>query len=546
MDIAKDSGSAAIDLTDRSRTRLYTAFSTMAKRAREDPGYRRSLDALFNLAQKWLKATEDVAVAAAQSVSLESLVNDPTPEKHLIRAIRYINQLLQNIAGGKNLNDLYSALRTCTVDIRNDSDLQQWFEDYFAYARRMLENVGDNDPEEIRNTSEDLSQRWDVLIDTDSDKNSRWKEDLGILRKEAREFQERMEQDKDLQAVRKAHAQFGRDVEEILIDVAAVGLQAAISGTSWLWTDLFNVYLPRFISMLKSVPIPRTEYVDEKIEFVLEDLDISSIALLPGHVFIRNITDIEIAASSDGKSTTAVGALTNVHVKGVQLRLNQLSFYYHDLTASVGPAEFTGLAEITLPPEGVDVRAERQRFLRVDEVQVNVSDDVDLRVTHSNHPVLLTVFRPLLTARLRAALQKTLSASIQNALDGADALAWDTLVRAEVELGRLRRTQGGLFLGWHTTGTGIVRNGGKVEVALGAEPQVLGAEKHGPKGTLAQPLKERAREGGVGMDVDVSVERVEGAVKDGVGRARDGIKAGLRKVRTFEENSGWESSAFNV
>lgn len=334
-----------------------------------------------------------------------------------------------------------------------------------------------------------------------------------------------------------------------------------------------------------------TEYVDEKFEFVLEDLDISSIGLLPGHVFIRNITDIEIAAPSDGKSTTAVGALTKVHLKGLQLRLSQLSFYYRDLAASVGPAEFTGLAEITLPPEGVDIvvkvrtipstteglaeRAKRQRFLRVDEVQVNVSDNVDLHVTQSNHPVLLTVFRPLLTARLRAALQKTLSASIQNALDGADALVWDTLVRAEVfqdsglapgpalamacwsELGRLRRTQGGLCLGWRTTGTGIVRNGGKVEVAVGAEPQVLGPEKHGPKGTLAQPTKERAREGGVGIDVDDSVDHVEGAVKDGVGRAKDGIKAGLQKVRTFEEviaekqkeeerGLGWESNAFDV
>ena len=55
----------------------------------------------------------DVAVAAAQSTSLESFVNDPTPEKHLIYAIRYINKLAQNIAGGKSLDDLHSALRMC-------------------------------------------------------------------------------------------------------------------------------------------------------------------------------------------------------------------------------------------------------------------------------------------------------------------------------------------------------------------------------------------------------------------------------------------------
>jgi hypothetical protein len=166
-----------------------------------------------------------------------------------------------------------------------------------------------------------------------------------------------------------------------------------------------------------------------------------------------------------------------------------------------------------------------------------------------------------------------LSANIQSAIDGVDALIWDTVARAEVfedaglargpalatawwsELGRLRRTQGGLFSGWHTTGSGIVRDGGDARVALGAEPQVIGSEKHGPKGTLAQPLKERVRDAGV--NIDVSAEHVAGAGKDVVGKAKEGIKVGLRKVRTFEEKiaekqkeeestPGWESNAFEV
>ena len=272
-------------------------------------------------------------------------------------------------------------------------------------------------------------------------------------------------------------------------------------------------------------------------------------------------------------------------MKGLHLKLSQLSFYYRDLAATVGPAEFTGLAEITLPPEGVDVaikirtipnteaglaeRAERQRFLRIDEVTVNVSDDVDVRVTESNHPVLLTMFRPLLTTRLRGALQTTLSAKIRGVLEGADTLAWDTVARAAIfedagltrgpalamalwsEFGRLQRTRGGLSLGWLTTGTGIVREGSKARVALGTEPQLLGPEKHGPKGTLSQPLKERAQ------GVDVSMENVEGAAKDIIGKARGGIKAGVREVRTFEERvaekrqeeermPGWGSGAFDV
>ena len=229
----------------------------MAKRVREDPEYRRSIDTLFDLVEKWLKTTGNVAVAAAQSTSLESFVNDPTPEKHLIKVIGYVNKFLQNIAGGKTLDGLHSALRMCIIDVRNDTDLRQWVEDYIAFARRALENAGDNDMEGIRDAREALSRRWNELTDTGSDKSRKRKEDFEALRKEVRELQERMEQDKDLQAVRQAHAQLGRDIEDTLVDVAEVGLQAAVSGTSWFWADLFNVYLPRFISMIKSIPIPR-------------------------------------------------------------------------------------------------------------------------------------------------------------------------------------------------------------------------------------------------------------------------------------------------
>lgn len=326
------------------------------------------------------------------------------------------------------------------------------------------------------------------------------------------------------------------------------------------------------------------------MEFVLEDLDISSMGLLPGTVFVRNITDFEISSPTNGTSSMAVGALTHVHVKGVQLKLSQVSFYYRDLTSTVGPKEFTGLAEVTLPPGGVDLdikvrlipstpaglaeRAEKKRFTRVDSISVNLSDDAEVRVTESNHQILVNIFGPLLTARLRSALQTALSTNIRSALECLDSITWDTTVRAEVfedaglargpalaaawwsELGRLRRLHGGLAAGWRATGTGVVRDaGGKAEIAFGAEPQVLGAEKHGPKGTLSQPISERARE--AGASTDISMEGVEGAAKDAVGKVKEGAKAGLRKMRTFEDmvaekqqreesHAGWRSDAFDL
>ena len=161
------------------------------------------------------------------------------------------------MAGGKSLEDLYSALNKCVIDIRKDKSLQQWVDDFIAYAKRSLEHVGESDPDELRNTRQDLRRRWKELTDPDSGKSRQWIVDFNFLRNEVREFQERMEKDEDLQAVRKAHLRLGRDLEETLVDASAVGLQSAMSGASWFSADLFNVYLPRFACLLKSIPIPR-------------------------------------------------------------------------------------------------------------------------------------------------------------------------------------------------------------------------------------------------------------------------------------------------
>jgi hypothetical protein len=87
---------------------------------------------------------------------------------------------------------------------------------------------------------------------------------------------------------------------------------------------------------------------------VLEDLDISTLAITPGHLYIRNITDVDITANASGETDTSIGAMTHIHAKGVQLALKEVSFYYHDKTATIGPSEVTGILELTMPPEGLE------------------------------------------------------------------------------------------------------------------------------------------------------------------------------------------------
>ena len=331
--------------------------------------------------------------------------------------------------------------------------------------------------------------------------------------------------------------------------------------------------------------IDRTEYVDNEIEFVLENLDISSLNLLPGHAYIRNITDVDITAPAGSQSTTtAFGTLTHIRLQAVHLALKEVSFFYKDKTSTVGPSDFTGLMEFNLPQKGVDVdlkfrlipntpqglkeRERTGRYFKIERVEVNLAQDIAMEVKQSNHPILASVFKPVILIRFREALERTLAEQIRGLFDATDAVAFDIGRRSEVfkdaglgtvasvvaamwsEIGRLRRMEGGLLTGWKATGTGLVKDdlGGDAKLALGAEPQILSGEKRGPLGTNAEPLAER-----MPPEIHGAVERGRTATE----RAGQAAKEGIKQVRSFKQSveqktrkekqrRGWQSPAYDV
>ncbi|KDQ52650.1 hypothetical protein JAAARDRAFT_183909 [Jaapia argillacea MUCL 33604] len=593
MDAVKEVGSSAIgvgqnaaqtveDVSTRTGDRFREAYFKICERAQNDPQYRQSISTLFDICEKWLTRGLDTASDVNKSTSLDSFINDPTPEKHIITAIRCVRTIAERLAGDKSLDDLFAHVRTCAVHVRQDEELKEWFRDFFAHIRKSLDEPGYIRSDESQEDFSRLRQRWDTIMAADSDEGRKWKADVDALKKEIKEFQDRIDKDQDVRRIRRAYAKFGKDLEEASLDAGAAGFQLAAGQASWFWQDVFNVYLPRVIGLMKDIPIPRTEYKDQEVEFVLEDLDISSFSLLPGHVFIRNITDIDINAPKGEDAQTAVGTFTHIHVQGVELALREVSFYYHDKNASLGPSEFTGIMELTLPPQAVDIdlrlrmipnspaglkeREKRGGFHKIESIDVKVTENISFTVRQSNHPMLVTVFKPMLTSTVRDTLAMTLREQIRVAIESTDKMAWDIGNRAEVfsdaglsrgpsyiagfwsELGKLARQPGGLTSGWRATGTGVIKDDkhSASKFAMGAEPQILSGEKRGPKGTFSESLGDK-------MDVEGGVEGL-GAVAQ---QAKETVKEGIKKVRSFKQSvevkareeksrEGWQTSAFDV
>ncbi|KAI0089031.1 hypothetical protein BDY19DRAFT_1041796 [Irpex rosettiformis] len=619
MDTVKVAGSKTIgtgqiaaesakNTSDRTSQRLSDAFNQICDNAQENEGYRRSISTIFSIVEKWLHKSLDTAGDVNTDTSLESFIDDPTSEKHLVKAVRGAREFFERQADGKSLDDFFAALRVCGVSIQRDENLRKWTDDVLNYLQKSLDEKGYVRSGESQEKRQELRERWDRMMnpeDPEGEEGRKWRENVDRLKSEWREFNQALQAGEDLGRVRKVQAKLASDIEDAFLTAANNGADnaanAALDQPVWLWQDVFNAYLPRLLNAIKDIPIPRIEYKDNDVEFVLEDLDISTFALLPGHVYIRNITDIDIQAPSLGPARTAVGSLTRIYAQGVQLTLREVSFYFNQKTASIGPSEFNGILELTLPPQGIDIdvvirmipsspeglgeRKKEKGFWEVQRVEVKISDEMNLTIKQSNHQVLASVLKPVITSRFRETLQTALAENVRGTLDWLDSMFWDVGNRAEAfedvglgrgaalvagwwsELGKLSRGEGGLFKGWKATGTGLIKDEGNVcsdaVFAMGGEPQVLPGEKRGPKGNFSESLKEvAARE----IEVDPNeledpatqqTKKIGEAAKDIVGEAKERMEAKYREVKSFKETvqikaeeekgrPGWESHAFDV
>ncbi|KAJ7464838.1 hypothetical protein B0H11DRAFT_1922583 [Mycena galericulata] len=608
MDTLKDTGSTAIgahqstkakaqDLSGQTNERLrdmqynaYYKFLQACKTAQNDPQYHDSLSTLLDTLEKWVNKALDAD--ASQPLTLDAFFADttPTPEQdHVREALAALKVLLDRFAQPESSVDaVLGATQRFANAVRepgHKAEVKAWVDRAFAHARRGLDDPEYPGSEESAAARRDLEERGRALLDENTDAGRAW----AGLKDTVRAFGTALASDADVERVRKAHAQLGADAAR---GFAEAGKQAALEMdlAPWFWRDMVAVYLPRALALLKGFPIPRTEYVDDDVELVLEDLDVSSLQISPAHVKLRSTTDVDVKVGEGVSADMGVGTgtRTEINLHAVQLALKDVSFFYKDKHgghAPGAPRTFTGLLTLTLPPHGLSAdihlrllppadRAKRQAFHAIERANVQLADDVQIGVRQGNHPVALTLFKPVFKRGVRSALQRALTTQLRAALESADAVAWDAGKRARVfkdmgvgqgaalvggvwsEVGRLIRERS---VAVSATGTGVVvmsqddeKGESEARFAMGAEPQVLPGEKRGPAGTGSQSIASESRAGQDGYQAQQRDVAKEGQkqVQGLTGEARGQVRSFRRSVdeRTAMEKStpGWQSSAFDV
>ena len=85
---------------------------------------------------KWLHKSLDTAGDVNTDTSLESFIDDPTDDQHLIKAVRGVRAFIERNADGKSLDDFFGAL--LALDTRCPSPA--------STVWRMLEQPTSSDP----------------------------------------------------------------------------------------------------------------------------------------------------------------------------------------------------------------------------------------------------------------------------------------------------------------------------------------------------------------------------------------------------------------
>lgn len=187
-------------------------------------------------------------------LTVSTFINDTTPEQHIPKAVDALVGATERVVP---LTDLLHTFRKCLLSVMNDEALSSFFNSLANFLLKNLTEPGFARSKETKKQWKGLKTKWQNLLERDT----KWKSEVDAFKRELKVFAQALEDDEDLNDLKAAHVKFGHDIERGLVEPTAkklqTGLQSAVQEATWVYQDLFRVYVPRILAMLKDIPIPR-------------------------------------------------------------------------------------------------------------------------------------------------------------------------------------------------------------------------------------------------------------------------------------------------
>ena len=293
-------------------------------RAHSSPKYKTALRTLLTLSQKYSERVSEVASAAAVGVSGKEKAEirlEPKlwTDESLSTVLADVKILLERVASNHSLDPLIQTLRACVQDFVGSlagSGLTEYFSDFGNWIDRSL-----NDPEYSasragRQKVDELYDRGRILFSEET----KFGQDLRSLFRLAEDFLHGISQDRTTNRVIRA-------MDKLSADSVTLFQEKPNQVGRELKRDLLFWLLPRFLRIIRSLPMPRVEFIDDVVEVALDSIILNSPttfrSLMPDSIHITNHNDLHITQYDDPHRKNFV----RVRVEGLRVAIQDLDYY---------------------------------------------------------------------------------------------------------------------------------------------------------------------------------------------------------------------------
>lgn len=320
--------------------------------------YHSSVNTLVELVKKY--ANKGLSTASDADVEADDDAS---------QAIALLRSIIETLANGKSLDDLYAAFDRVVKDVKGDERLSKFADDLDKFVERLLHDPGYVTSSKAYRRADGFVDRAQELVES----NAEWKKDARALVDELRELQRQILDDKTTSDLITNLGYLQRD----LGDLTSAGFNLLKANTTGLHKDVWNVLLPRIITAIKKIPLPRIEYVSETLDLAIDDFILESASFIPDRVQLVNHNNL-VMQQGYAAFATSLDSTMRLKVTGLRVKASNVAYYVHS-KAGWGFKD-AGLLSLDLSNEGLcfDVALEsadeedRESFFKVKTVNVDL------------------------------------------------------------------------------------------------------------------------------------------------------------------------------
>ncbi|SPO23096.1 uncharacterized protein UTRI_01774 [Ustilago trichophora] len=425
-----------------------------------DPDFKRALNGIYSIANKWSDIVQDVAAKAKEQTDVDIDTPEAEANENLHEAFQQLKEILETFAGRslepveKSVSGLFEHAKQIydNETSKESKELRDFIDDVKSFIDRALNEDGFIQTNRSNRMASDLYDRAQRLFNaTGKEANkqlSKLRGDFGDSLDEMSNFVHGLEDDAELRELAQRFEKLGSDIN--FIDFQRI-FGSGSQGFVHLFTDLrdsagglvrdtVEVFVPRLINEIKSIPFPRIEFISPEADVVIDDLSLtaSTASFVPDRVRIINRNDLTLdqRRSSFGSN---FDASLYLEIEGLRVKAADVAYYINKKTGWIGWEDYGFLdldlggrdgTSFVVKLENAD-EDDAESFYKVKRVSVDMSS-FKVKVRQTKHWFLNFFIMPFVRPVLRKVFQQLLEEQIKSWLQNQDRSLWAAQQRAKV------------------------------------------------------------------------------------------------------------------